>query len=69
MSRGSNMNTSRVAASKGVAFSRSPVLAVRPFTHTTTYWDVYFATNLAIVEVFTEAKYPVPENHIVQRNG
>ncbi|NVM76210.1 cell division protein FtsI (penicillin-binding protein 3) [Duganella sp. SG902] len=29
MSRGSNVNTSRVAASKGVAFSRSPVLAVR----------------------------------------
>jgi len=29
MSRGSNLNTSRVAASKGVAFSRSPVLAVR----------------------------------------
>jgi len=29
MSRGSNPNTSRVAASKGVAFSKSPVLAVR----------------------------------------
>ncbi|MYM30849.1 penicillin-binding protein 2 [Duganella sp. CY15W] len=29
MSRGSNLNTSRVAASKGVAFSKSPVLAVR----------------------------------------
>jgi cell division protein FtsI (penicillin-binding protein 3) len=29
MSRGSNVNTSRVAASKGVAFSKSPVLAVR----------------------------------------
>jgi len=29
MSRGSNVNTSRVAAAKGVAFSRSPVLAVR----------------------------------------
>ncbi|WP_343730122.1 penicillin-binding protein 2 [Duganella sp.] len=29
MSRGSNLNTSRVAAAKGVAFSRSPVLAVR----------------------------------------
>jgi cell division protein FtsI (penicillin-binding protein 3) len=29
MSRGSNLNNSRVAASKGVAFSKSPVLAVR----------------------------------------
>ncbi|HEX5344335.1 MAG TPA: penicillin-binding protein 2 [Duganella sp.] len=29
MSRGGNVNTSRVAASKGVAFSKSPVLAVR----------------------------------------
>jgi cell division protein FtsI (penicillin-binding protein 3) len=29
MSRGSNVNNSRVAASKGVAFSKSPVLAVR----------------------------------------
>jgi small conductance mechanosensitive channel len=46
-----------------------PVLAVRPFTHNSTYWDVYFATNLAIAEVFTEAKYPVPENHVFQRQG
>ncbi|MBY0555605.1 MAG: penicillin-binding protein 2 [Burkholderiaceae bacterium] len=29
MSRGSNLNSSRVAASKGVPFSKSPVLAVR----------------------------------------
>ena len=29
MSRGSNLNTSRVAASKGVPFSKNPVLAVR----------------------------------------
>ncbi|GJI95351.1 peptidoglycan synthetase FtsI [Duganella caerulea] len=29
MSRGSNVNTSRVAASKGVPFSKNPVLAVR----------------------------------------
>jgi small conductance mechanosensitive channel len=44
-----------------------PVLAVRPFTHNSTYWDVYFATNLAICEEFTEAKYPVPETHFHQR--
>jgi small conductance mechanosensitive channel len=40
-----------------------PVLAVRPFCANAKYWDVYFATNAAIVEVFTEAGYPVPETH------
>jgi small conductance mechanosensitive channel len=44
-----------------------PVLAVRPFTHNGTYWDVYFATNLAIAEEFAAAGYPVPETHIHQR--
>ncbi len=44
-----------------------PVLAVRPFTHNSTYWDVYFATNLAIGEVFTAAGYPVAETHVHQR--
>jgi small conductance mechanosensitive channel len=40
-----------------------PVLCVRPFAHNNHYWDVYFATNAAIVEVFTAAGYPVPETH------
>lgn len=40
-----------------------PVLAVRPFCANPVYWDVYFATNAAIVEVFTAAGYPVPETH------
>ena len=40
-----------------------PVLAVRPFCHNDHYWDVYFATNQAIVEQFGEAGYPVPELH------
>ena len=44
-----------------------PVLAVRPFTHNSTYWDVYFATNLAIAEEFAKAGYPVPETHVHQR--
>lgn len=44
-----------------------PVLAVRPFTHQATYWDVYFATNLAIAEEFAAAGYPVPETHVHQR--
>ena len=37
------------------------VLAVRPFCHNDHYWDVYFATNEAMVEVFTQAGYPVPQ--------
>lgn len=44
-----------------------PVLAVRPFTHNRHYWDVYFATNLAIAEEFEKAAYPVPETHHVHR--
>lgn len=40
-----------------------PVLCVRPFTHTDTYWDVYFATNRLIKDTFGEAGYPVPEVH------
>jgi small conductance mechanosensitive channel len=41
-----------------------PVLAVRPFCHNDHYWDVYFAANEAIVEVCSQAGYPVPETHI-----
>lgn len=44
-----------------------PVLAVRPFAHNRHYWDVYFATNLAIAEEFEKAAYPVPETHHVHR--
>jgi small conductance mechanosensitive channel len=40
-----------------------PVLAVRPFCHNDHYWDVYFATNEAIVEVCSKAGYAVPEQH------
>lgn len=37
-----------------------PVIAVRPYTHTDHYWQVYFDTNEAIVKVCTEAGWPVP---------
>jgi small conductance mechanosensitive channel len=40
-----------------------PVLAVRPFCHNNNYWQVYFDTNRAIVEVGGEAGYPVPNAH------
>ncbi|MCC7541342.1 MAG: mechanosensitive ion channel family protein [Deltaproteobacteria bacterium] len=46
-----------------------PVLAVRPYAHNDHYWPVYFRTNEAIVEVFREAGYPVPETHIRTRTA
>jgi small conductance mechanosensitive channel len=41
-----------------------PLLAVRPYTHTDHYWQVWFDTNRAIVDVFTAAHYPVPQTPI-----
>ena len=40
-----------------------PVLAVRPYTHTEHYWQVYFDTNRAIIDAFGSGGYPVPETH------
>jgi small conductance mechanosensitive channel len=46
-----------------------PKLCVRPYTHTDHYWQVYFDTHKAIVRVFTEAGYPVPETPMAYRNA
>jgi small conductance mechanosensitive channel len=46
---------------------RGPVLAVRPYTHTDHYWQVYFDTNRAITETFGAAGYAVPESHVSMR--
>jgi small conductance mechanosensitive channel len=46
-----------------------PVLAVRPYVHNDNYWQVYFDTNRTIRETFGEARFPVPEQHLVLRNG
>ncbi len=46
---------------------RGPVLAVRPYTHTDHYWQVYFDTNRVISETFGAAGYPVPEAHMTVR--
>jgi small conductance mechanosensitive channel len=43
---------------------RGPVLAVRPYTHTAHYWQVYFDTNRAIVDTFGAAGYAIPEDRI-----
>lgn len=46
-----------------------PVLAVRPYTHTDHYWQVYFDTNKLIKDTFGTAGYPVPETHFVHRQA
>lgn len=46
-----------------------PVLAVRPYTNNEHYWQVYFETNRAIREAFTEAGFPVPEQHLTVMNA
>jgi len=48
---------------------RGPVLAVRPYTHTDHYWQVYFDTNKAIVDPFGAAGYPVPEEPVRMRTA
>ena len=46
-----------------------PVLAVRPYTHTDHYWQVYFETNRVIREVGSEAAFPPPKQHFGVRNA
>ncbi|MBL8352043.1 MAG: mechanosensitive ion channel family protein [Burkholderiaceae bacterium] len=45
-----------------------PLLAVRPYTHTDHYWQVYFDTHKAIVATFGAAGYPVPDTPLAPRN-
>jgi small conductance mechanosensitive channel len=44
-----------------------PLLAVRPYTHTDHYWQVYFDTHKAVVATFGAAGYPVPETPMAHR--
>jgi small conductance mechanosensitive channel len=45
-----------------------PILAVRPFCHNDHYWDVYFATNQAILEELTSAAgFPSAEHTVLIR--
>lgn len=51
---------------------QGPVIAVRPYTHTDHYWQVYFDTNEAIARVGKEAGWPVPavtQIHQVKQAG
>jgi small conductance mechanosensitive channel len=45
-----------------------PLLAVRPYTHTDHYWQVYFDTHKAIVATFGAAGYPVPDTPLAPRD-
>jgi small conductance mechanosensitive channel len=46
-----------------------PVIAVRPYTHTDHYWQVYFDTNQAIVQTCKDAGWPAPTPTQVIRQG
>ncbi len=46
-----------------------PLLAVRPYTHTDHYWQVYFDTHKAIVKTFGAAGYPTPETPVLHRTA
>ena len=39
---------------------RGPRLAVRPYAHTSNYWQVYFDTNRMIIDVLGANGFPVP---------
>ena len=45
------------------------MLVVRPFTHTNHYWQVYFDTNKAIVQVAGEAGFPPVERKLTLQNA
>jgi small conductance mechanosensitive channel len=46
------------------------VIAVRPFCNNSHYWQVYFDTNKAIVDVCSEANYAAPETrHAIRQTG
>ena len=44
-----------------------PLLAVRTYTHTDHYWQVYFDTHKTVVSTFGAAGYPVPETPVAHR--
>ncbi len=46
-----------------------PVLAVRPYCNNQHYWQVYFDTNRLIRDTFTQAGFPVPEQHYALRGA
>jgi small conductance mechanosensitive channel len=45
------------------------VLAVRPYCNNRHYWQVYFDTNRMIRDTFTQAGFPIPEQHYALRGA
>jgi small conductance mechanosensitive channel len=63
-----NVNAEQAADVEILQFTpEGPLLAVRPYTHTDNYWQVYFDTHRVIVQTFGAAGYPTPETPIVRR--
>ena len=48
---------------------RGPRLAVRPYTHTDHYWQVYFDTNRVIVDVLSQNGFPLPRIPLAVAKG
>jgi small conductance mechanosensitive channel len=46
-----------------------PVFAVRAYTHTDHYWQVYFDATRAVAQAFGEAGYPAPYQQVGMRGG
>jgi small conductance mechanosensitive channel len=46
-----------------------PVIAVRPYTHNSHYWQVYFDTNATILRVAREAGWPAPTPTQIMRTA
>jgi small conductance mechanosensitive channel len=46
-----------------------PVVAIRPYTHTDHYWQVYFATNAAIAKVCKENGWPIPATTFIRKEA
>lgn len=40
-----------------------PVLTIRPYCHNDNYWQVFFDTNRAIIEVCGDNGFPAPKQH------
>jgi len=69
VSRIANVSTEQPPDVEILQFTpEGPLLAVRPYTHTDHYWQVYFDTHKAIVSTFGAAGYPTPETPLVHRN-
>lgn len=65
-----NVKTNPAPAIEVLEFTQyGPVVAVRPFCHNNDYWQVYFDTNRAIIEVGGQAGFPIPANRTVVSNG